>query len=208
MVVRRNRELRAGRDLEAWLDPDTLAAAGMTWEDALSAVGPQVDKALLRNLRNFDFSQDGSVMRWDAAVVFGLALAARCQSTDVVSFATTTRVFPQRRGESVLQAVKRWQNAGYFLGTGTNTAATVKEHYADHNRVVILTDEQTHHHKGKNVTATAPANRPVYTWNLTGHRHGHAPSGAGNRHTFGGLTDQCFQMIPLLEHGQNADWPF
>jgi len=157
---------------------------------------------------NSRFSMASVLRRWDAATLFGLALAARCQSADVVSFATTTRVFTQRRGESLLRAVKRWQKDGYFLGTGTNTAAAVKEHYAGHDRVVILTDEQAHYHEGWEVTATAPANRPVYTWNLTGHRYRHAPSGAGNRHTFGGLTDQCFQMIPLLERGQNADWPF
>ena len=37
---------------------------------------------------------------------------------------------------------------------------------------------------------------------------GHAPSGSGNRHTFGGLTDQAFRMIPLLEAGRNAAWPW
>jgi hypothetical protein len=29
-----------------------------------------------------------------------------------------------------------------------------------------------------------------------------------DRHTFGGLTDQAFRMIPLLESGRNAAWPF
>jgi hypothetical protein len=37
------------------------------------------------------------------------------------------------------------------------------------------------------------------TGNLAGYRYGHAPSGGRNRHTFGGLTDQAFQIIPLLE---------
>jgi hypothetical protein len=31
---------------------------------------------------------------------------------------------------------------------------------------------------------------------------------AKNRHTFGGLTDQAFGMIPLLEAGHAAEWPF
>jgi hypothetical protein len=30
----------------------------------------------------------------------------------------------------------------------------------------------------------------------------------GTRHTFGGLTDQGIQAIPLLERGQSTGWPF
>ena len=48
----------------------------------------------------------------------------------------------------------------------------------------------------------------AYTWNLVGYRFGHAPSGSWHRHTFGGLTDAAFRMIPLIEAGRNADWPF
>src|SRR4051812_16731013 len=28
------------------------------------------------------------------------------------------------------------------------------------------------------------------------------------RHAFGGLTDQAFRMVPMLEQGRNADWPW
>lgn len=37
---------------------------------------------------------------------------------------------------------------------------------------------------------------------------GHGESGVRNRHTFGGLTDAAFRMIPLLEAGRNAAWPW
>ena len=53
---------------------------------------------------------------------------------------------------------------------------------------------------------TLPANTPLYTWNLAGYKMGHAASGSGHRHVFGGLTDQAFRMIPLLEAGRNQDW--
>jgi hypothetical protein len=53
-----------------------------------------------------------------------------------------------------------------------------------------------------------PARVPVYTWNVAGYRFGHGSSGAGNRHTFGGLTDGAFAAIPLLERGRDAPWPF
>ncbi|MGW0588538.1 hypothetical protein [Streptosporangium sp. NPDC002607] len=39
-------------------------------------------------------------------------------------------------------------------------------------------------------------------------RHGATPPGKENRHTFDGLTDAAFRMIPLLESGRNATWPF
>jgi hypothetical protein len=67
-MVRANRALRQNDNPEVWLDQNALRVAGMTWEDALSAVGSKVDKgklweaiapslgymALLRNIRNMD----------------------------------------------------------------------------------------------------------------------------------------------------------
>ncbi|MFC4336361.1 TROVE domain-containing protein [Salininema proteolyticum] len=163
---------------------------------------------------NSPFSRDGSLMRWDAAVVFALALATRCDTADVVSFSSgwhrgpDSLVFPHKAGESVLAGVERWTSDGYFLNGGTDTAGAVKRHYNGHDRVVILTDEQAHWSHAGDVTAAVPARVPVYTWNLAGHRVGHAPSGERNRHTFGGLSDKAFAMISLLEQGKNATWPF
>jgi hypothetical protein len=162
------------------------------------------------------FSKDGTLMRWDAAAVFGIALGSRCAQGDVVSFSSAqryigdpsgarTKEYPLQRGESLLKSVERWKAGGYFLGGGTDTAGAVRRHFAGHDRVVILTDEQAAY---GDVGQSLPASVPLYTWNLAGYRHGHAPSGRGNRHTFGGLTDQAFRMIPLLEAGRNADWPF
>jgi hypothetical protein len=48
---------------------------------------------------------------------------------------------------------------------------------------------------------------PLYTWNLVGYQHGHNPGGP-NRHTFAGLTDAAFRVVPLLEAGKNAVWPW
>jgi hypothetical protein len=154
------------------------------------------------------FSRDGTLMRWDAAVLFGAALAQRCTSADVVSFSTDSRTFPMRPGESLLRALDRWRADGYFYSGGTNTAQAVRAHYARHDRVVIVTDEQAHYDHRGGVDSAVPAKVPMYTWNLAGYQRGHTPSGTGNRHTFGGLTDQAFRMIPLLEAGTNATWPW
>ncbi|MFF6847170.1 MULTISPECIES: TROVE domain-containing protein [Streptomyces] len=162
---------------------------------------------------NSGFSRDGTLMRWDAAVVFGLALALRCQTADVVSFSASwgykpaTKAFDLRRGASLLREVERWKNGGWFLGGGTDTAGALRKHFRGHDRVIIVTDEQAAY-SGDDVTEAIPKQVPMYTWNLAGYRAGHAPSGSGNRHTFGGLTDAAFRMIPLLEAGRDAHWPW
>ena len=157
------------------------------------------------------FSRDGTLMRWDAAAVFGLALAARCERADLVSFSSAwrgraTKVFRPRSGESLLRAVRRWHDGGFFLGGGTDTEGALRKHFRrGHERVVILTDEQAGH---GDVGAVLPPDVALYTWNLAGYPFGHAPSGGRNRHTSGGLGDRSFALIPLLESGQDARWPF
>lgn len=166
---------------------------------------------------NNTFSEDGTVKRWDAAALFGLAAARRCKDVDVVSFSSTarywgdahgahTKVFDTRAGESLLASVERWKTGGYFLGGGTATAAALRRHYAGHDRVMVVTDEQ----EGVDlheVSASVPERTPLITWNLAGEKYGYAP-GNVNRLTFGGLTDASFKVLPLLERGRHADWPF
>ncbi|MEV7654693.1 TROVE domain-containing protein [Streptomyces anulatus] len=206
------------------------AAPSLRWGHAL-------DKALTASLANIPqlggrtlvlvdtsssmdapFSRDGTLMRWDAAALFGIALGARCAQADVASFSSArsymsdrpgakTKAFPLTRGGSLLGDVRKWKEGGWFLGGGTDTAAALREEFKGHDRVVIVTDEQAGH-DGREVTEAIPVLTPMYTWNLAGYQVGHAPSGHANRHTFGGLTDQAFRMIPLLESGRDATWPW
>lgn len=164
------------------------------------------------------FSKDGSLMRWDAAALFGIALGQRCASADVVSFSSAryymgdapgakTKAFPLTRGGSLLGDVRKWKDGGWFLGGGTDTAAALRQEFNGHDRVVIVTDEQAGHDYAE-VDRSVPQSTPMYTWNLAGYEAGHAPSGSGQRHTFGGLTDAAFRTIPLLESGRDANWPW
>ncbi len=98
------------------------------------------------------------------------------------------------------------------MGAGTATAQALTTSFKGHDRVVVLTDEQAAY-SSTPVTAAIPGKVPMYTWNLAGYRVGHAPSGGGSfdsqrRHTFGGLTDRAFGMIPLLEQAESQGWPF
>ncbi|MFD9335726.1 TROVE domain-containing protein [Streptomyces sp. NPDC060028] len=148
-------------------------------------------------------SERSELNRADAAAVFGAALALRAEDADLVQFGTSSKDVPYRRGESVLKVLERFENLG-----GTYTAEAVRRHYKGHDRVLIVTDEQATYHSNGDPTDLVPATVPVYTWNLAGYRVGHAPSGSGARHTFGGLTDAAFRMVTLIENGQDADWPW
>ncbi|MFD9220850.1 TROVE domain-containing protein [Streptomyces sp. NPDC060064] len=148
-------------------------------------------------------SDRSELNRADAAAVFGAAVAMRADRADLVEFGTSSASVKYRKGESVLKVLERFGDLG-----GTNTTEAVRKHYKKHDRVLIVTDEQAAYSYHGDPTEQVPADIPVYTWNLAGYRAGHAPSGKPNRHTFGGLTDAAFRMVPLLERGRDADWPW
>lgn len=293
---------------------EQLRAAGMNWEDVLSALGSKVDKkalwealipnmgymALLRNLRNMEqagisgkaikevsdrlsdpeqvarskqfpmrllsayrnivgdafkfpieqalqhslsnvpsldgrtlilidtsgsmngqMSDKSQLKRWDAAVIFGLALAARCEDAQVVSFSdaqvgyshwsgrstsgTPSKMFPAIKGETLLRGIERWNREGFFLGAGTDTAGAVNRHFSDHKRIIILTDEET---QSGNPYARVPDSVIKIDVNLAGYGHSHAPKETRNLIKLAGLTDSMFIMIPWLEAGLDESWPF
>ncbi|MFE0041449.1 TROVE domain-containing protein [Streptomyces sp. NPDC059015] len=148
-------------------------------------------------------SDRSELNRADAAAIFGTALAMRAQAADLVEFGTTSRPVRYRPGESVLKVLGRFGDLG-----GTDTTGAVRRHYRSHDRVLIVTDEQASYSRHGDPAAQVPDRVPVHTWNLAGYRAGHGPSGTGNRHTFGGLTDAAFRMVPLLEAGRDANWPW
>ncbi|MEU1200822.1 TROVE domain-containing protein [Streptomyces sp. NPDC005813] len=148
-------------------------------------------------------SDRSELTRADAAAIFGTALALRAADADLVEFGTTSSRVKYRRGESVLKVLERFGDLG-----GTDTSAAVRRHYRKHDRVLIVTDEQAAYSHNGDPTEQVPADVPVYTWNLAGYRPGHGPSGRPGRHTFGGLSDAAFRMVPLLESSRDADWPW
>jgi hypothetical protein len=149
-------------------------------------------------------SQDRSgLTRADAAAIFGTALALRAADADLVQFGTTSDEVRFRKGESVLRILERFGSLG-----GTDTTDAVRRYYRGHDRVLIVTDEQYAPSRHGAPTDQIPAHVPVYTWNLEGYRAGHGPSGTGNRHTFGGLSDAAFRMVSLLEAADDSRWPW
>ncbi|MFE3202215.1 TROVE domain-containing protein [Embleya sp. NPDC059237] len=154
----------------------------------------------------FSTANTSDITLADQAKLFGSALALRAADADLVGYGIENYTVPFHRSDAVLTVMGRFR-----MEDGTDTPAAVRDHYKDHDRVLIVTDEQTGNmwtRTGLTVDSIVPAHVPVYTWNLAGYRTGHAPSGAANRHTFGGLTDAAFRMIPLLESGRSATWPW
>lgn len=151
--------------------------------------------------------RNSDMTRADVAKVFGAGLAMRTDPT-LVWFDTSSGRIDVPKGGSLLKLVESFPKAG----GGTATAAAVERWYAGHDRVVLITDEQAATWGGRpstaDVTTSVPKHVPVYTWNLAGYQYGHAPSGLGTRHTFGGLADAAFKLIPLLEAHGSAAWPF
>ncbi|MFE5484668.1 TROVE domain-containing protein [Streptomyces sp. NPDC056527] len=147
-------------------------------------------------------SERSKLTRADAAAVFGSALAMRAEQADLVEFGWTSAEVPFERGEPVLEVLKRFRSLG-----GTYTTKAVRTHYREHDRVLIVTDEQNAPYGPGGPAEPVPAEVPVYTWNLAGYQPAHAPAGL-HRHTFGGLTDAAFRMIGLIEAGRQAAWPW
>ncbi|MFF3604084.1 TROVE domain-containing protein [Streptomyces sp. NPDC002463] len=147
-------------------------------------------------------SERSRLTRADAAAVFGTALAMRAEQADLVEFGWGSAEVPFTPDEPVLDVLKRFRSLG-----GTYTTKAIRKHYEEHDRVLIVTDEQVAAYEPTGPTEPVPADVPVYTWNLAGYRPAHGPTGP-HRHTFGGLTDAAFRMVGLIEAGREAAWPW
>lgn len=144
-------------------------------------------------------SERSTLNRADAAAVFGTALAPRAEQADLVEFGWRSVPVPYAPGEPVLDVLKRFHTLG-----GTDTTKAVRTHYRDHDRVLVVTEEQSAPY-GPGGPGPVPREVPVLTWNLAGYRPAHSPTGP-SRHTSGGLTDAAFRVIGLVESGRKAAW--
>lgn len=159
---------------------------------------------------------DRSTITWALqAGLFGSALsvaAARGEgSVDLYGFGNL-RPFHHlvRPGDAVLSTTARFAARIGEAGHGTETGAAVQQTYSGHDRVIILTDEQTFGQQrwyGGDVSSIVPSKIPVYSFNLIGYQGAMLPD-KPKRYQLGGLTDDTFRMIPLLEAGERAEWPW
>lgn len=146
-------------------------------------------------------SDRGSVMRCDVAALFGAVLASRNPgNVDLHIYATGVAPFQVKPGASILRTVEQMRSKVGSVGHGTNTWEAVRSTYTDHDRVVILTDEQSHD-SGRRPNAW------LHIVNLAGYQYGTAPKD-GRTFWYTGFSDKMFTLMPLNEHGASGKFPW
>jgi len=220
--VRRSRQFPF-RFLSAYLNAPSLRW-GQALEMALDAATANIPELPGRTLILIDTSASmgqplsgrSAMTMVQAAALFGLATGIRNRDrADLVGFADGQfRVERSAYRLSVLKSVEAFTSRIGEVGHGTRIAEAVRATYRGHDRVMIFTDMQTFPDRRRwgplvgDVSGSVPARIPVYGFNLVGYRHSAMPAGFGNRHELGGLTDATFSLIPNIEAGLAARWPW
>ena len=119
---------------------------------------------------------------------------------------------------SVLKSVQGVQQSIGSVGYGTATWPSVMSAWQKHgpfDRIIVFTDMQDHpaqasphdHYRSRHRTPDLP-DVPVYVWDLRGYKGSNVNLNQPGRYLFSGFSDAAFRLIPLIEHGLNADWPW
>lgn len=161
--------------------------------------------------------------RWEAALVFGMAVANRAENADLFLYSNDhRREDPSRAILRVAEGLKSEQGRGMYgrqtaLWGGTQTWATIDQVWSGHDQIVLITDEQHSGIRRSYYDQVDPqpildrikrSSTRMYTFNVAGYEPAGAPAGEDGMFTFGGLNDAAFKAIPLLEAGQSASWPW
>lgn len=161
------------------------------------------------------FSARSTMSPVKAAAVFGVALAM--QGADLFGFADGQFRHEIKRGASLINEVSRFVKRIGEVGHGTQIGEAVRAQFNPerHRRIFMISDEQTMDDATGVIrgswrapaSVSVPDDVAVYAVNLGGYRPTVMPP-ARNRVTLGGLTDATFKMVPLIEAGRAATWPW
>lgn len=158
-------------------------------------------------------SEKSDLTYYDAACIFGAVMAVRNPGSDLAMFGGHSKAVPVKRGESVLKVIEKFHGISY-----TNIPQALGEQYNGHDRVIIVTDEQSSGYGSfygvpdaftesmNTIRGALHSEVPLYVWNLAGYKAG---INWPNTHVFGGgFSDAAFGMIKVLESGRNGRWPW
>ncbi len=150
-------------------------------------------------------SKRSTMRRVEVAAVMAAVTATRSNADIVIFGSDHARVRP-RRGASVLGIVDDLVGRTGSVGHATYGHSAIAAHYDPrrHDRVVMFTDDQMHD-AGNVDISDVPL---IYTVDLAGYRPRSLPSGERGRYTLAGFSDATFRLVPTLEAGRDADWPF
>lgn len=188
--------------------------------------GPELERALQLSLANVPalpgrslvlvdtsgsmqtpISGHTGVQAFEIGAVFATALAHAARrgggDADLVLYATGSA--RQEVHTSVLRTVHDIAGRIGEVGHGTDTWANAKRWFDGHDRVFVFTDMQDHPGNARAGIDRWPC--PVYVWDLRGYGKANLDTGRG-RYLFAGFTDAAFRLVPLLEAGRDAAWPW
>lgn len=161
------------------------------------------------SMTSTSFSKRSKMTPVKAAAVFGVALAANGEQVDLHGFASGVFRHPVRKGASVIREVDAFCNRIGEVGHGTDIAGSIRATFRQHDRVFVISDMQTFAgYGGATVTNSVPRDVPLYGVNLGGYQPAAFDAGSPNRIEFGGLSDAMFKVVPLVEAGRDANWPW
>ena len=176
-------------------------------------------------------SGKGTMTCVDAAALFAVALALKGEQVDLFGFANYTFRHDITRGSSVLREMEKFTARIGEAGHGTAIGNAMMQ-WDGHKRVVLFTDMQANgrydranlrndrasvvnsYYSGSGRTASAaeggakaiPVTVPIFGFNLAGYAT--TQVGGANEFELGGLTDNTFKLVPLLEQRAAGTWPF
>jgi len=150
--------------------------------------------------------------------LFGVALAMRGADVDLYGFAGDgygNVVFPHSlvKGGSALKQIDSFCGKIGTVGHGTQTVEAVRATFREtvHQRVVIVSDMQTHLSAGwggMSVSNAVPKDVPIFGINTSGYGSTSINTSDPNRYEIGGFSDAMFTMMDLLSRGHSAGWPW
>jgi hypothetical protein len=149
-----------------------------------------------------------SVPRVEVAAMFGAAVAAR---SDVTVWAYASRAGRMRPSASVLGATRDMARIVGQFDHGTNTWPSTAEAIrkdGPFDRVIVFSDLQDHAHGWGCGGGSAPAGIPTYVWDLAGYGKANVDTSKSGHYLLGGFSDASFRLVPLLEAGRTASWPW
>lgn len=163
------------------------------------------------SMRGRPISKDSKMGAQEVGGLFGILLAGKGEEVDLYAFGTNVVPFRIKKGGGVLRELDRFMRETAGTGGGTQTAACLKATFKQHDRVIIITDEQTFgpnrgYWQG-NVGDQIPQNVPIYSFNVAGYAPAMLATST-TRHQLGGLTDATFAMIQRAEMGLSGKWPW
>jgi hypothetical protein len=211
------------RFMSAWRNSGTMRF-GLALETALDTVMFNLPEFRGKTLIMVDTSASMSTQNisakskmypMDFAALFGACVAHRAEKASLVMYADNAiEVMPER---SVLRTIDKIKNATGIVGHGTNTWPCTQVAWNERgpfDRILVFTDGQSRFDghaawpSGTPAdTSWIPRNVPVFAWDLAGYKTTDLELGAG-RYQLGGLSDQSFKLIGLLEKGQKGRWPW